>query len=361
MHGSDQVFTEAGSAPDFREAAARVLKFLHGHLGFDLWMITRTEGEDWIVLQVEDSSYGVNQGQVFRWTDSFCSRMVQGLGPRIAPDSASVPVYTEAPIGQKVQIGSYAGVPLTYRDGSLFGTLCAIDPRRQPDSITRELPLIELLADMLSSLLHNELAATEATRAAERAQIEAETDVITGLFNRRGWNRVLEAEETRCKTLGNPACVIAVDLDGLKQINDRRGHSAGDELIQRAAKVIGDATRKHDAVARIGGDEFTILGLDCDAESSSRLAKRISSQLTGAGVTASVGFTMRNPAKGLDAAWKDADIEMYRDKTEHRRLAKAAGCVRPGCPSASCGSACVQTQRNARPHAETETALIFHI
>ena len=105
-------------------------------------MVTRAGGEDWIVLQADDHGYGVQTGDLFRWTDSFCSRMVQGFGPRIAPASDEVPSYASAPIGSQVPIGAYVGVPLTWRDGNLFGTLCAIHPTAVPKHIETELPLV---------------------------------------------------------------------------------------------------------------------------------------------------------------------------------------------------------------------------
>ena len=70
---------------DFETATRAALSLLHQRLGFDLWMMTRTDGNDWIVLQVEDHGYKVSEGSVFRWADSFCSQMVIGRGPRIAP------------------------------------------------------------------------------------------------------------------------------------------------------------------------------------------------------------------------------------------------------------------------------------
>ena len=184
---------------DFSSAARAVLAFLHGRLGFDLWMVTRTEGDDWIVLQREDHGYEVPQGAVFRWADSFCSQMVAGRGPRVAPCSAEVPVYANAPISRQVQIGAYVGVPLDRGDGSLFGTLCAIHPEAQPGEILAEQPLIELLAGLLCTLLESELRATEQVRLMERAEAEALTDALTGLYNRRGWERLLAGEEERCR------------------------------------------------------------------------------------------------------------------------------------------------------------------
>ena len=74
----------------FEEAGQIVLKFLYQRFGFNLWMITRAEGDDWIVLQSEDNGYNVKPGQVFRWADSFCSHMVKGKAPTIAPRSEDI-------------------------------------------------------------------------------------------------------------------------------------------------------------------------------------------------------------------------------------------------------------------------------
>ena len=73
------------SFKDFQDAGQAVLKYLHQHFGFNLWMITRVEDNDWIVLQSEDHGYAVQPGQVFEWANSFCCHMVAGKGPRIAP------------------------------------------------------------------------------------------------------------------------------------------------------------------------------------------------------------------------------------------------------------------------------------
>lgn len=85
---------------DFNTAALTVLGYLHERLRFDLWIVTRTEGSDWIILQANDQGYGIKAGDVLSWTDSFCSRMVNSAGPRIAPCSDEVAAHIEAPIGQ---------------------------------------------------------------------------------------------------------------------------------------------------------------------------------------------------------------------------------------------------------------------
>src|SRR3954464_61578 len=97
---------------DFCSAASGILEYLHRRIGFDLWMVTRVSGEDWIILQVEDHGYGIKPGEVFRFADTFCSRMVQSEGPVVAPRSDQEAAYAVAGIGKQVRIGAYIGVPL---------------------------------------------------------------------------------------------------------------------------------------------------------------------------------------------------------------------------------------------------------
>lgn len=302
------------SSSDFEASARAVLSFLHERLGFGLWMVTRTEGESWIVLQSEDHGYGVGAGKVFRWADSFCSEMAQGNGPNVAPDSDIIPAYAAAAIGRQIQIKAYAGVPLLREDGSLFGTLCGIDHSPQPARILEEQGLLQLLGSMLSTILQLELKATEQIRRAERFQAEALTDALTNLYNRRGWDLLLAAEEGRCIRYGHPAAVLIVDLDELKHVNDAHGHAAGDTLIARAGSALRDAARSIDIVARLGGDEFGIIGVECDDSGAHTLLQRVRDALDANLIRASVGFAMRNSSVGIRGAWAEADQLMYEQK-----------------------------------------------
>ncbi|UTY60847.1 sensor domain-containing diguanylate cyclase [Massilia sp. erpn] len=305
---------------DFAAASRATMAFLRERLGFQLWMVTRTEGNDWIVLHALDQGYGVNPGKVFCWSDSFCSRMAQGLGPNIAPQASAVPAYAAAPIGQQVPIGAYVGVPLRRADGSLFGTLCAIDPEPQPERIREEQPMLLLLAELLSGLLESELSTADAVRRAERAELDATRDGMTDLYNRRGWDMLLAREEERCRRYGHPACVVSLDLDDLKFINDTQGHAAGDLLLRRAGQAMSEVTRASDVVARLGGDEFAILMVECDYFDSQAMLQRLQETLAGHGVRASLGMAMRKSGYDLQEAFEMADAEMYRSKRNRKVL-----------------------------------------
>jgi GAF domain-containing protein len=109
--------------------------------------------------------------------------MLAGLGPRIAPNAQSIPAYETAAIGRRLKIRAYIGVPLVLSDGSLFGTICAVHPTPRSEVIVNELPLIELLAGMLSGLLNHELEVERTARQVQqvRPPSDAETDSMTGL------------------------------------------------------------------------------------------------------------------------------------------------------------------------------------
>ena len=299
---------------DFEAASQAVLHYLHQCYRFGLWMVTRTEGDDWIVLHTEDHGYGVMPGAVFRWADSFCSEMVKGNGPRVAPDSDAVPAYAGAPINRQVPIKAYVGVPLLDANGDVFGTLCGIDPQSQPANLVNDQPLFELLAALLSALLRVELKSVHEVRRSERLQLKAQTDSLTQLYNRRAWDRLLAKEEERCRRYGYPAVVLCIDLDGLKRTNDTQGHPAGDALICRAADALRKAAREADIVARLGGDEFGLIGVECDPNGAQALIARMRQALADFGVEASIGMAQRVPAEGLGSAWECADRLMYVDK-----------------------------------------------
>lgn len=302
------------SFKNFEEAGQAVLKFLHQRFGFNLWMITRTEGDDWIVLQSEDNGYDVKPGQVFNWADSFCSHMVLGTTPRIAPYSPDIPLYANAPINKLVDIQAYIGQPLLKEDGSLFGTLCAIDPQPKPETLVEDAALFDLLAQMLSYILQTELRETQQMRKTEHFEAEALSDSLTGLFNRRAWDKLVNLEEERCKRYGHPTTVLMIDLNNLKITNDKLGHAAGDKLIKKAASTLKEQVRNNDIVARLGGDEFAVLSIETNLENAEKLVTRIQDAFAEASISAAIGLAVRNPTYGLSAAIIEADEKMYQNK-----------------------------------------------
>jgi len=306
-------------APDFANASREVLSFLRGRMGMDLWMVTRTDDDDWVVLGSVDHGCGIAEGDVFRWADSLCSRMVRGDGPRVAPRIADVPAYADAPIAQQLKVGAYVGVPLVDDQGRLFGTLCGLSRKPMPAAILEDQPMVEVLADMLSGLLSAELHSTAHAREAETARSELQTDALTGLANRRGFEHALATEEERCRRYGATACIVGIELDGKKPADgDTIARAARDAVLVHAAQALRHTVRKPDTLARLEDDRFVVLGVECTTAEALALLRRLEQGLLGAGVPASLGMAMRNRSTGLAETFDRA-----RDALEEHRDARA--------------------------------------
>ena len=156
VDAESSVFSGVTPFPDFDAAASAVLDLVHPRLGFWASLVTRIEDDQWVIEQARDDGYGINTGDAYALADTYCARMFEGVGPRFAPESRSVPCYASAAIGKKLPIAAYIGVPLIRGDGSLYGTLCAIDPAPQAPSVGSELPLLEVSGRLLSSLLEKD-------------------------------------------------------------------------------------------------------------------------------------------------------------------------------------------------------------
>jgi diguanylate cyclase (GGDEF)-like protein len=303
----------------FRDAVASMLDGLPARTGLGTWLLVRLRDDGGsVVLAVRDHTYGLRLDQELADADLPVRALIDGRGPRVARVAADVRAYASAsPSG--VPVGALVGVPVLAPDGSVFGCLCGLDPAGGGPELAAELPTIELLGRLLAVLLVQELERQELQRRFELAELDALTDPLTGVGNRRAWDRLLEAEEARCQRYGSVASLVAIDLDELKRVNDRRGHAAGDRLLRRAAQVIDSTRRAADVVARLGGDEFGVLAVECDEPAAKVLADRLRSALDAAGIRASVGHATRQPSGTLAQAWSAADAEMYASKRRVRR------------------------------------------
>ncbi|MEA2412245.1 MAG: hypothetical protein QOC77_2806 [Thermoleophilaceae bacterium] len=103
----------------------------------------------------------------------------------------------------------------------------------------------------------------------------ARTDALTGLLNRRGFQELMEIETERALRSSRPLAILVGDLDHFKHLNDRFGHAAGDLALKRFAEIASSASRRIDAVARIGGEEFALLLPDTEQHAAYLLAERL--------------------------------------------------------------------------------------
>ncbi len=156
-------------------------------------------------------------------------------------------------------------------------------------------------------------------------------DPLTGLFNRRSGEQRLTQEMSRSTRNGHPLTILALDLDDLKQVNDRFGHPAGDELIRSFADRLNRAIRGSDLAVRLGGDEFLVLLPECKPEG----VRQVLSRLTGlqveckgqlVEVSFSAGWTNYTPGESADELVRRADDALYVNKrTPHKPHLQVVG------------------------------------
>lgn len=150
---------------------------------------------------------------------------------------------------------------------------------------TAETELIDQMSALIDDL-HREIAhREELSRELERMAI---TDFLTGLANRRQFDKVLNDEWGRTCRYRTDFALLLIDLDHFKSVNDRFGHQAGDQVLKEVAAAITSEVRAEDVVARYGGEEFAVIALAAKAEDGYELGERLRLKVQGAVMPASV-------------------------------------------------------------------------
>ncbi|RTR04995.1 GGDEF domain-containing protein [Halomonas nitroreducens] len=171
--------------------------------------------------------------------------------------------------------------------------------------------------------------------AHERIEALANRDSLTGISNRRHFMQgFAQARQLLCHSGGKYSLVL-IDIDHFKAVNDTHGHAVGDQVIKAIIRRIVSAVRAEDLVARLGGEEFCVLLLDCEGDDALRRAEGLrrvvaSEPVTvgslGVSVTISVGVADGNPrTRGFSEMFADADRRLYVAKSQGRNRVIASG------------------------------------
>jgi diguanylate cyclase (GGDEF)-like protein len=161
---------------------------------------------------------------------------------------------------------------------------------------------------------------------AEQALVRlAETDLLTGLPNRRGFEQQAGAALARARRHADPTVLLMIDIDRFKAINDRHGHAGGDEALRRFARALRQTLRRGDLCARYGGEEFCVLLHRADGAAASRFDTRLRQALHALApsreeaIAFSAGVAVYGAdGDGVDALLRQADKALYRAKENGR-------------------------------------------
>ena len=150
--------------------------------------------------------------------------------------------------------------------------------RELSDSLGRTVSLKTAMVDVLASTNFLRVPILMEYDEFKKLQINAATDALTGLYNRRLFDEYCEKELNRAQRYNQQLAIVILDAHKLKQVNDRHGHLQGDQVLQLAASTLRKTLRASDFAFRIGGDEFAVLLPQTDPEQATTLCRRIRAQ-----------------------------------------------------------------------------------
>jgi len=215
--------------------------------------------------------------------------------------------------------------------GALFATILSARTRR----------LLREAQQFSSSLLLTRKTLELERKLKEEAEVQARTDFLTGLFNRRHWVELVERELLRSMRYQRPLTLLMMDIDHFKLVNDTWGHRVGDQVLQQISNVIRETLRNVDIFGRIGGEEFAASLIETDELSAIAVAERLRAAVADAvvvlegrarvGVTISIGVSGLNGREiRFDHLMNEADQALYRAKQAGRNcvMASIASCPR---------------------------------
>jgi diguanylate cyclase (GGDEF)-like protein len=229
------------------------------------------------------------------------------------------------------------GTAPTHRQTDLVATVSLLTDLLEQASAAPHGPDIETIRNVAELAL---TAAVKADRHLEQQnqqiselERQAMTDPLTGLLNRRGFERSFKKALAAARRYGETGVLMSIDLDGFKLINDTYGHNAGDKVLKQVAKILTDNVRETDCVGRIGGDEFVVLLTRTSVENGTKRVRELERHLNGTLVNiggrvilvrASCGSRGYGAEDRTHKVLSRADAEMYRSKRNQPKDGRTA-------------------------------------
>lgn len=181
--------------------------------------------------------------------------------------------------------------------GTIFGLIFvqSLDPRHLPESnainLAHTLMNLAIGFFMITYTIYCFIMLSD--RSEQRLRVQADTDGLTGVLNRRAFTQVFEQQHYACTQEDKPLAVVLLDLDHFKNVNDTHGHLAGDKVLKTIASLLHTSVRKDDAVGRYGGEEFVLVLPNCPIDRAQAIGERIRESIARTAITIDNGATLQ--------------------------------------------------------------------
>lgn len=302
----------------------RILELGCRVFGLPTGIVSMIDGARYAIVQAYSTEFDLYPGTEFVLGDTYCSHTLKAEGPTCFHRASEQGLATH-PCFKKMGLEGYIGVPLTV-EGELFGTINFSGLAARPPFRGTDLEFAKLFAAWVAQ----ELGFTKAVAALQQL---AETDPLTGCYNRRAFEQRARDIMISHRQTRSPATLVLIDLDNFKDVNDRLGHAAGDAVLQTLAETCGQSFRASDPVGRIGGDEFAVMLDGAGTEDAKAVidkfqslirANRVSGPDGPFGYTATCGLAALGPGTACLKSWFGrADAALYEAKRAGRDTSRA--------------------------------------
>jgi diguanylate cyclase (GGDEF)-like protein len=259
-----------------------------------------------------------------------------------------------------------AQIDLTETQSNEYWERILLRRRELAESIGKKVSLKTAMVDVLASTSFLRVPILMEYEDFKKLQINAATDPLTGLYNRRLFDEYCDKELNRAKRYGHQLAVVILDVHKLKEVNDHHGHLQGDQILQLAAATLRKTLRASDFAFRIGGDEFALLLPQTDSEQATTLCRRVRAQYEGdvsslkldPGVTLDFGIAVQ-PVDGEQKSvlLGIADDRLYELKNGGRSTSRVIPLISQVPRGDSGGEAATQHDPASRSSKEATTRL----
>lgn len=258
-----QLSTTVPKAQSLEQLTRPLLDMLGSATGLESTYLTTVDeqaAQQRVLLARNAGSLQIREGLTVHWQDTLCRRALE----ENQPVTLDVPQrWPDSAVARHLGIQTFVSVPVRADDGALIGTLCGASAQVHPVD-SNAVALMSLFSALVGQFIQRERLVEQLRAANEQLATFALTDSLTGLPNRRALFDELQRLIQRASRDGSSVLVGCIDLDGFKSINDRLGHHRGDQFLREVAQRLSLEMRGSDMLARMGGDEFVVVGPGLD-------------------------------------------------------------------------------------------------